>query len=70
LRNNIAAVGEVGLGGEVRGISQLDKRILEAEKLGFKEIVVPKATMPEKQTGKIKLLPVENLPAALDFLLD
>lgn len=70
LRNFIAAVGEVGLGGEVRGIGQLDKRILEADKLGFKEIVVPKASMPDKQNLKIKLLPVENLPEALDYLLD
>jgi DNA repair protein RadA/Sms len=68
LRNNTAAVGEVGLGGEVRGISQIDKRIFEAEKLGFREIMVPKAALPEKQNGKIKLLPVENLPAALDYL--
>lgn len=70
LRNNIAAIGEIGLGGEVRGISQLDKRISEAEKLGFTQIVLPKATLPEKQNKKIKLLPVENLPAALDYLLD
>ncbi len=70
LRNNIAAIGEVGLGGEVRGINQLDKRILEAEKLGFKEIIIPKVTLPDKQNGKIKLLPVENLPAALDYMFE
>jgi DNA repair protein RadA/Sms len=70
VHNNMAAIGEVGLGGEVRGINQLDKRILEAEKLGFKEIVIPKATLPDKQSGKIKLIAVDNLPDALDHLLE
>jgi len=37
-------VGEIGLTGEVRSISQLKKRISEAEKLGFKKIVVPTIT--------------------------
>ncbi len=38
-------VGEVGLGGELRSVSQLEKRIFEASKLGFKSAVVPKQSM-------------------------
>ena len=34
--------GEVGLGGEVRGVSHAEKRIKEAEKLGFQEILMPR----------------------------
>jgi len=35
-------MGEVGLGGEVRSINYIEKRINESEKLGFKNIVLPK----------------------------
>lgn len=36
------AVGEIGLGGEVRTVSQIEKRVQEAAKLGFKRIILPK----------------------------
>ncbi len=38
-------IGEVGLGGELRGVSQLEKRISEAAKLGFKSAIVPKQSL-------------------------
>lgn len=38
---DMVAVGEVGLTGEIRSVSQLEKRISEAEKLGFKRMLVP-----------------------------
>ena len=38
-------IGEVGLGGELRGVSQLEKRINEAAKLGFKSAIVPKQSL-------------------------
>ncbi len=38
-------IGEVGLGGELRSVSQLEKRISEAAKLGFKTAIVPKQSM-------------------------
>ncbi len=38
-------IGEVGLGGELRGVSQLEKRIGEAAKLGFKSAIVPKQSL-------------------------
>jgi DNA repair protein RadA/Sms len=42
------AVGEVGLGGEVRNLKQLETRLKEAEKLGFKKAVVPKNNLKSK----------------------
>jgi DNA repair protein RadA/Sms len=36
--------GEVGLSGEIRPVNRLDQRILEAQKLGFKKIIIPKVT--------------------------
>jgi len=35
-------IGEVGLGGEVRGVNRIDERINEALKLGFKKVFIPK----------------------------
>ena len=39
--SNTCYIGEVGLSGEIRSVSQLDKRIKEAKKLGFKNVVTP-----------------------------
>lgn len=36
-------VGEIGLSGEIRAVNNLDKRVKESQKLGFKKIVVPKS---------------------------
>lgn len=52
-------LGEVGLGGEVRNVSRIKERLLEAANLGFNEAIIPVADV-----GKIKgmeLLPVKNL---------
>lgn len=40
-----AAFGEIGLTGEVRGVSRVDQRVKEAEKLGFKRIILPEKSM-------------------------
>ena len=39
---NMVLIGEVGLAGEVRSVSQLDKRLIESQTLGFKSAIVPK----------------------------
>ena len=40
--DNTAAVGELGLSGEIRAASNLERRIKEAERLGFEKMLVPK----------------------------
>lgn len=42
LSEKICFAGEIGLGGEVRSVNQIDSRIIEAEKLGFEKIVISK----------------------------
>ena len=42
LPSDLVIMGEVGLSGEVRNVSQLDKRIKEAKKMGFEKILSPK----------------------------
>lgn len=54
------ACGEVGLGAEIRPVNNIEKRIREAEKLGFEKIFVPKYNkIPLK--SKIKIIQLKNL---------
>jgi DNA repair protein RadA/Sms len=39
-----AAIGEIGLGGEVRRVARLESRVREAARLGFARILVPRAS--------------------------
>ncbi|KAJ6715270.1 DNA REPAIR PROTEIN RADA [Salix viminalis] len=41
--NNIAFIGEIGLGGELRSVPRMEKRVLTVAKLGYKMCVVPKS---------------------------
>lgn len=43
--SDVIFIGEVGLGGELRAVSHIEKRLIEAAKLGFKSAVVPKSAM-------------------------
>jgi len=65
-----AVVGEVGLAGEVRGISQLSKRISEAERLGFHRIILPRINLKglHKKVG-IELMGVETVREAVTSLV-
>jgi DNA repair protein RadA/Sms len=57
-------IGEVGLGGEIRAVSQLEKRLKEASRLGFSRALIPKYGAPKSVTG-IKLCPVATLQEAI-----
>jgi len=68
--DNIVAVGEVGLSGEIRAVSMIDQRVSEAMKLGFDTCIVPKVCFEELQKVKgIKLIYVSNVTevVALEF---
>jgi len=64
-------LGEIGLAGEVRSISQATLRINEAEKLGFKHCLLPKNNFKNLKSvkGAIELIPVSSLKEALDICL-
>lgn len=67
---NIAVTGEVGLTGEVRAVSFIEKRIAECKKLGFKKIVVPRSNYDVvKETKGIEIWPVDNLRQAINIVL-
>ena len=61
--------GEVGLSGEVRGVSMAEQRVAEAAKLGFEVCILPKVSLPS--VGKkyaMKLIGVANVREALDAI--
>ena len=76
-----AAVGEIGLGGELRRVSRLDVRVAEAARLGFRRLLVPavcqrelvKRRAEEKTPGSrisntCELVPIEEVAQAVDWL--
>ncbi|MBN1299936.1 MAG: DNA repair protein RadA [Melioribacteraceae bacterium] len=70
VRNMNVVVGEVGLGGEVRAVANIDKRIQESIKLGFKEIILPDKNLKVlKNFNEIKLINVKDVSEALDLLI-
>ncbi|MDR0833274.1 MAG: DNA repair protein RadA, partial [Candidatus Symbiothrix sp.] len=47
--------GEVGLSGEIRPVNRIEQRILEAEKLGFKRILIPQNNLKGFDSKKLKI---------------
>lgn len=60
LPDDMVAIGETGLTGEIRNVNQLDKRIAELAKMGFKHCVVPKGSK-YKISSDIRVSTAENL---------
>lgn len=68
ISQKIAAIGELGLRGEIRKVFFLDKRLKELEKLGFSGVYVPEANKKEveKKKYKLKLIYLRNLDDLLE----
>lgn len=73
-----AAIGEIGLGGEIRRVSRLDVRLAEAARLGFRRLLVPEVGHREQAERKrvadrvsradCELVPIEEVAQAVDWL--
>ena len=60
------AIGEVGLTGEVRSVNMIEKRIKEAEKLGFKKCIIPENNKKLlKESYKLDIIGVKNINEAM-----
>jgi DNA repair protein RadA/Sms len=55
IARDVCMSGEVGLTGEIRPITRIEQRILEAEKLGFSNILVPRHNLKGFDTSKLKI---------------
>lgn len=66
----MAAIGEVGLSGEIRSISHLEQRLSEVQRLGFTRCIVPAHRAKElKALAHLELVPVQTIAEALQLLV-
>ena len=75
-----AAMGEIGLGGELRRVSRVDVRVAEAARLGFRRLLVPAVCEREWRTrdhasgagskDSCELIPIEQIAEAIEWLRD
>lgn len=61
--SKMVAIGEVGLSGEIRAVNFLEKRLKEAEKLGFESVFLPK--MKKKPKTTMEVIEVKNIVEAV-----
>ncbi len=65
VRADLVVLGEIGLSGELRAVSQLEKRLSEAVKLGFKSCLVPPLPNGQQAPDGIELIQVGSVSQAL-----
>ena len=63
--SDLLVVGEIGLSGEIRAVSFLEKRISEAKKLGFTQIMVPGRNVLKTQFEGIEIIKVKSVAQAI-----
>ena len=69
IKENIAVIGEVGLTGEVRRVNMIEKRLKEAEKLGYKYCIIPESNKRVlKDNFKLDIIGVKNIKDAMKYV--
>ena len=61
--------GEVGLAGEIRSVNRIEQRIAEAQKLGFKRILIPAEQKIDSKRFTIEIVPVKRVTDAFRLLI-
>ena len=69
IEEGICLTGEVGLAGEIRPVNRIEQRIMEAQKLGFKKIIVPAGQKTGLHNLKIEVIPVKKVSEAFRELI-
>jgi len=68
--HDLAIIGEIGLSGELRSISQATKRLNEAARLGFKRCLLPHSVRVSKdRPSDLEVIRARSLRQALDVAL-
>lgn len=60
-----AIVGEIGLSGEIRAVNHIEKRITEAQKLGFKRIIIPESNEVHEKIEGIEIVKINRILEAI-----
>ena len=70
IERTVCLAGEVGLSGEIRPVNRIEQRIAEAEKLGFRQFLIPRHNLQGLNTSKFKieLIPVKKVEEAFRTL--
>ena len=68
ITDDICFAGEVGLSGEIRPVNKIDQRISEAEKLGFKKIIVAKQNTKGIKSDTIEIVTVSKIEQVISEL--
>lgn len=66
--NDVCFAGEVGLSGEIRPVSQAERRATEAARLGFKKVFLSSYTRFDKKPQGIEVVKVADIPALVKAL--
>ena len=65
-QKDMVAIGEIGLSAEVRSVHQIVLRIKEAQRLGFKQCIIPKNNLEPGIKAGIELIPGANISEAFE----
>ncbi len=70
INEKLVSFGEIGLGGEVRSVSNISQRIAEAQRLGFEKCIIPKMSLRQIDPKRynIGIIAVSNVRQAFDYL--
>ena len=70
INNKTIIFGEVGLTGEIRAVAQVSQRVAEAIKIGFENIILPKANLPlqDVDTTGVRVVGVSNVREAVEAI--
>ncbi|MBR3816928.1 MAG: DNA repair protein RadA [Clostridia bacterium] len=72
LRDDVLAFGEIGLAGEIRGVSHCEQRIKEASRLGFNKCIIPKSNLKNISSSlknEIEIVGVRTIREAFEALV-
>ena len=70
LGEDVTAIGEVGLSGEIRSVSMINQRLSEISRLGFKRCIIPSHIRYEiKSSSGLELIPAANIQQAIKATL-
>ena len=69
IKEDVVVIGEVGLTGEIRSVNMIEKRIKEAEKLGYKTCIIPESNKKLlKENFKLDIIGAKNINDAMKYL--
>lgn len=70
ISGTLAAIGEVGLTGEIRGVNHLTQRLQEVSRLGFRQCIIPKFGSDQAEApSTLEVIRVRNIREAIEYAL-